>query len=91
MKYIKYLLLLLTLLASQSAFAQAIYSLKFNLADEHTSEPVPFATASVTVKGETTPAKYTLSDDKGHVSIVKLKKGTYLLKVEMLFTFKSSC
>jgi hypothetical protein len=84
MKYIKNLLLLLTLLASQSAFAQAIYSLKFNLADENTSEPVAFATASVTVKGETEPVKYTLSDDAGHVSLVKLKKGTYILKVEIM-------
>ena len=84
MKRIKYLIFTIALLACTPAFSQAIYSLKFHLADENTSEPIAFATASVTVKGEKEPAKYILSDDKGEVSLTKLKKTTYLLKVEIM-------
>ena len=84
MKYFKHLLLIIALLACNTAFAQAIYSIKLHLTDEKTSEPVAFATASVTVKGEKTPLKYTLTDDKGDAVISKLKKGTYILKAELM-------
>ena len=66
------------------ASAQSIYSIKLHLTDEKTSEPVAFATASVTVKGEKSPLKYTLTDDKGDAVIAKLKKGTYILKAELM-------
>ena len=82
--FIKNLLTLVLLTVSTTGFAQSIYSIKFNLTDAKTSEPVAFATASVTVKGEKTPLKYTLSDDKGDVDITKLKKGTYILKAELM-------
>ena len=65
-------------------YAQAIYSVKLKLSDAKTSEPVAFATASVTVKGETTPLKYVLSDSEGEVVIPKLKKGTYIVKAELM-------
>ena len=81
---IKYLFALVLLTFSTTAFAQSIYSIKLNLTDAKTSEPVAFATASVTVKGEKSPLKYTLSDDKGEVNIPKLKKGTYILKAELM-------
>ena len=84
MKYIKHLLLIITLLACNTAFAQAIYSIKLHLTDENTGEPVAFATASVTVKGEKSPLKYTLTDDKGDATITKLKKGAYILKAELM-------
>ena len=84
MNYIKQLFLIIAILAGQTAFAQAIYSIKFHLTDEKTGEPVAFATASVTVKGEKSPLKYVLSDDKGDVLLNKLKKGTYILKAELM-------
>ena len=84
MKYIKHLLLFIALIAGNTAFAQAIYSIKLHLTDEKTGEPVAFATASVTVKGEKSPLKYTLTDDKGDASITKLKKGVYVLKAELM-------
>ena len=72
------------LLSGTAAFAQSIYSIRLHLTDEKTGEPVAFATASVTVKGEKTPLKYTLTDDKGDASISKLKKGTYILRAELM-------
>ena len=84
MKNFRCFILLLTLLAATPAFAQSIHSIKLTLTDENTSEPVPFATASVTVKGEKTPLKYSLTDDKGNTSLTKLKKGTYIVRVELM-------
>ena len=84
MKYLRNLLLILTLLAGHSAFAQALYSIKLHLTDEKTSEPVAFATASVTVKGEKSPMKYVLTDDHGNATIVKLKKDTYIFRAELM-------
>ena len=81
---LRHLLLLVTLLLSHSAFAQSIYSIKLHLLDENTSEPVAFATASVTVKGEKEPLKYTLTDDEGYATISKLKKGTYIVRAELM-------
>ena len=81
---LKNLLLILILLTGHAAFAQSIYSIKLHLTDAKTNEPVAFATASVTVKGEKSPLKYTLTDDKGDAVITKLKKGTYVLKAELM-------
>ena len=81
---IRHFLFTLAVLLGSPAFAQSIYSIKIHLSDEKTSEPVAFATASVTVKGEQTPAKYTLTDDKGDATITKLKKGTYILRAELM-------
>ena len=84
MKYFRHLLFIITLLACNTAFAQSIYSIRLHLTDAKTSEPVAFATASVTVKGEKTPLKYVLSDDKGDAVITKLKRGTYVLRAELM-------
>ena len=84
MKNFKRVLLFLSILACTPAFAQSIYSKKIHLSDEKTQEPVAFATVSVTLKGETTPMKYVLTDDKGNASIAKLKKGTYTLRAELM-------
>ena len=85
MKNIQKCLLIFFLLSfCTSALAQSIYSVKLRLVDENNSQPVAFATASVTVKGEKSPLKYTLTDDKGYGTIAKLKKGTYILKAELM-------
>lgn len=78
------LLLLVSLLAAPSAFAQAIYSVKVRAVEEKTGQPVAFATASVTVKGEKEALKYTLTDDQGYATVTKLKKGSYTLRVELM-------
>ena len=49
-------------LSGISAFAQGHFTVKLRLIDEKTSEPVGFATASLTPKGETTASKYVLTD-----------------------------
>ena len=84
MKYFRNILLFLTLFIATPAFAQSIYSIKLSLIDENTSEPVAFATASVTVKGEKAPLKYSLTDDKGKTTLSKLKKGTYIVRAELM-------
>ena len=50
------------MLMSFSAYAQNSFTVKLRLIDAKTSAPVSFATASLTVKGETTAAKYVLTD-----------------------------
>ena len=72
------------MLLSFSAYAQNSYTVKLKLIDSKTSEPVSFATASLTVKGETTAAKYVLTDAQGAASLTKVKKGTYLFKAELM-------
>lgn len=64
--------------------ASAQVTVKLRLIDAKTSDPVSFATVSLTVKGETTPAKYVLSDSHGAATIVKVKKNTYVLKAELM-------
>ena len=72
------------MLAVFSAYAQNSFSVTLKLVDEKTGEPVGFATASLTVKGEKTAAKYVLTDSDGEAVISKVKKGTYLLKAELM-------
>ena len=72
------------ILVGQVAFAQTTFTVKLKLIDEKTSEPVSYATASLTVKGETTAAKYVLTDADGVASLSKVKKGTYVLKAELM-------
>ena len=43
-----------------------------------------FATASLTVKGQTTAEKYVLTDAEGNASLAKVKKGTYVFKAELM-------
>ena len=72
------------MLVGQTAFAQAIYSVKVTAVEENTGAPVAFATASVTEKGQKTALKYTLTDEEGHATVTKLKRGTYLFKIELM-------
>ena len=64
--------------------AQAQFTVKLRLIDDKTSEPVPFATASLTAKGSTSASKYILTDDHGQATITKVAKGTYILKAEIM-------
>ena len=64
--------------------AQTAYTVKVKLVDAKTSEPVSFATASLTVKGETAAAKYVLTDADGAASLTKVRKGTYVFKAELM-------
>ncbi len=69
---------------SLAAFAQGSFTVKLKLVDSKTSAPVGFATVSLTVKGETAPAKYVLTDSEGAASLAKVRKGTYVLKAELM-------
>ena len=72
------------LLTCFSAYAQNSFTVKLKLVDDKTSEPVSFATASLTVKGQTTAEKYVLTDAEGNASLAKVKKGTYVFKAELM-------
>lgn len=75
---------LLAFLVGIVASAQNQVSVKLKLVDSKTSEPVSFATVSLTVKGEDTPAKYVLSDSEGKAELVKVRHNTYILKAEIM-------
>lgn len=81
---IKLLLVSLAMMLSFSAFAQNSFDVKMKLVDAKTGEPIEFATASLTVKGEKTAAKYALADSEGTVALSKVRKGTYVLKAELM-------
>ena len=78
----KIISLIIALLVSASAFAQV--TVKLRLVDSKTSEPVPFATVSLTEKGADSAAKYVLSDSEGKASLTKVRKNTYVLKAEIM-------
>ena len=81
---LKVAFLCVAMIFSLSAYAQGSLTVKAKLADEKTGEPVGFATASLTVKGEKEPAKYVLSDSEGNVNLQKVRKGTYIFKAELM-------
>ena len=72
------------LLTGFSAYAQNSFTVKLKLVDDKTSEPVSFATASLTVKGQTAADKYVLTDAEGNASLAKVRKGTYIFKAELM-------
>ena len=82
--FIRTMLLTVLLLSGMSAYAQGSFTVKLRLVDEKTSEPVPFATTSLTVKGEKSATKYALTDSHGAASLTKVRKGTYVLKAELM-------
>ena len=81
---LKLVLVCFAMMLSVSAFAQNSFTVKMKLVDAKTDEPVEFATASLTVKGEKSAAKYVLADNEGAVELAKVRKGTYVLKAELL-------
>ena len=82
--FLKSILSVAAFLIASVSFAQGNHTVKFKLVDEKTSEPVSFATASLTLKGETKAVKYVLTNDEGVGEIVKVKKGTYKFKAELM-------
>lgn len=74
----------ISLVASVSAYAQNSFPVELKLIDAATNEPVGFATVSLTVNGEDTAMKYVLTDSDGKADFGKVKKGTYVLKAEIM-------
>ena len=83
-KRFKAFLIGVLLLAGISASAQSSFEVKLELVDSKTEEPVGYATVSLTVKGEKTAQKYVLTDGEGKAVLTKVRKGTYLLKAELM-------
>ena len=67
-----------------SAFAQSQNVVQGVLIDETTGEALGFATVSLTKDGQSKPAKYTLSDDKGAFSMSSVRNGTYAVVAELM-------
>ncbi len=84
MKLFRCLILLCAVMFGVNAAAQGNADVKAVLIDGGTGEPVGFATVSLTREGQDKPAKYTLSDDKGNVTIASVRRGTYTIKAELL-------
>ena len=84
LSFIRTLLASLACLFSVAAYAQGSFSIKMRLVDSNSAEPVAFATVSVTEKGQTKALKYVLSGDDGSAQIEKVRKGTYVLKAELM-------
>lgn len=82
--FLRMILSVATMLIATVTFAQGSFEVKLRLVDEKTSEAVPFATVSLTVKGETTASKYVLTDAEGKALLAKVRKGTYILKAEIM-------
>ena len=84
LSFIRTLLVSLACLFSVAAYAQGSFSIKLRLVDSNSAEPVAFATVSITEKGQTKALKYVLSGDDGSAQIEKVRKGTYVLKAELM-------
>ena len=67
-----------------AAYAQNSFKVSLRLVDENTGEPVGFATTSLTVPGADEASKYVLTDSEGKSEFTKVKKGTYVLKAEIM-------
>jgi len=70
--------------AAVPAAAQSGVTVKLKLVEENSGEPVPFATVSLTPKGQTKAKHYVLTDAQGAASIAKVAKGEYHLKAEIM-------
>ena len=70
--------------AAVPAAAQSGVTVKLKLVEENSGEPVPFATVSLTPKGQTKAKHYVLTDAQGAASIAKVAKGEYRLKAEIM-------
>ena len=80
----KILMVSVLLLAGFSAYAQNSFTVTLKLVDEKTDEPVAAATASLTLKGEKTAAKYALTNNDGEATLGKARKGTYIVRAELM-------
>lgn len=71
-------------LLSISLNAQNQYSIKLKLIDEKSSEPVAYATVSLRADENSDALKYEQTDDHGAVTLTKVKKGTYIIRAELM-------
>ena len=81
-KIVKLTVLLSGMLASAGLHAQN--KVTAVLVDSSNGDAVPYATVSLTREGAKKPDYYNLSGETGEVAIVKVKKGTYTFKAELL-------
>ena len=90
-----FFLLLLLILAARPAAAQVVIyggslfnmdqgSVKVKVLEEGSENPVSYASAYLTAKGDTLITNFTLTDSTGVANITKVTRGTYNLTVEML-------
>lgn len=82
--FFRRMFIFLLAVAAVPAFAQNSFTVKFRLLDAGSGEPVGYATASLTVKGEKSASKYVLTDGEGNASLTKVRKGTYIMKAELM-------
>ncbi len=85
-KKFTFLVFLMAFLTAFPVFAQnsSSHSVSVTLLDATNDEPVGFATVSVTLKGTDTPAKYTITNEKGAATLTGLKNGTYTFAAELM-------
>lgn len=85
-KRFSFIVILMAILAASPLFAQSssTHSVSVTLLDATNDEPVGFATVSVTLKGSETPAKYTITNEKGSATLDGLKNGTYTFAAELM-------
>ena len=79
----RYLLLISTILLGHIAVAQP-FTVKLRLIEEKTSNPVQFATVSLTHAGSTKAYKYAVTDDHGAATLTKVNKGAFVIKAEIM-------
>ena len=81
---LRFLISLAAMMLAISANAQSAFNLTLKLVDAKTSEPVAFATVSLTENGKDAASKYILTDSEGKAQLAKVRKGTYVLKAEIM-------
>ena len=81
---LRFSVVILLLSIHLSVFAQSGFTVRMKLTDESNSEPVGFATVSLTPEGQKEPTRYVLSTAEGVATLIKVGKGDYKLKVELM-------
>ena len=66
------------------AYAQNNFTVTLSLTDSSNGEAVGFATVSLSREGATNPVSYALSNGAGKAVLEKVRKGKYVLKVELM-------
>ena len=82
MNFAKVFLLSAGMFLGFSLFAQN--NVKGVLVDDSTGEALGFATVSLTRDGQTKPAKYALTDDKGAFTLESVRNASYTIRAELL-------
>ena len=80
--FLKFTLTLILSFLTLCAYAQGSFTVKLKLIDAKSAQPLGFATATITPKGESKAARFVMSDENGVAALNKITKGTYVVKVE---------